>query len=77
MFGFFLADVLRKNLDDVSKIDNYLFSFFIKECIKRGIYFAPSKFEAGFISTKHSKKLINETIKKIKDINFKEYKNEI
>jgi len=77
MFGFFLADVLPKNLNDVSKIDNDLFSFFIKECIKRGIYFAPSKFEAGFISTKHSKKLINETIKKIKDINFKEYKNEI
>ena len=41
---------------------------FINECIKNGIYFAPSKFEAGFISTKHTNKEINNTISVIKEI---------
>ena len=31
--------------------------------LSKGIYFAPSSFEAGFISSKHSVKDINYTIK--------------
>jgi glutamate-1-semialdehyde aminotransferase len=33
-----------------------------------GIYFAPSKFEAGFISTTHSNDVIDLTLTKIEKI---------
>jgi len=35
---------------------------FINACIKNGIYFAPSKYEAGFISSMHSNKEIDKTL---------------
>jgi glutamate-1-semialdehyde 2,1-aminomutase len=36
--------------------------------MSHGIYFAPSKFEAGFISSMHTKTEINNTISKVKKI---------
>ena len=41
---------------------------FFKDCLNQGIYFAPSKYEAGFISTKHTKKILDEVINKVKVI---------
>jgi glutamate-1-semialdehyde 2,1-aminomutase len=62
MFGFFFSEELPLNIDDVSKTNDQTFSMFINACIKNGIYFAPSKFEAGFISSMHNNKVINETL---------------
>ena len=49
MFGFFFSDRLPSNIEDVSESDDVIFASFLNSCIKNGIYFAPSKFEAGFI----------------------------
>ncbi len=68
MFGFFFSDNLPKNLNDVIKTNSNQFKNFLNACIKRGVYFAPSKFEAGFISTKHTKTEINNTISIVKEI---------
>ena len=68
MFGFFFSEELPKNLNEVINTNDQQFKSFINECIKNGIYFAPSKFEAGFISTKHTNKEINNTISVIKEI---------
>ena len=68
MFGFFFSEELPKNIDDVSKTNDEIFSFFINACIKNGIYFAPSKYEAGFISAKHGNAEIDETLKVINKI---------
>ena len=68
MFGFFFSDDLPKNLNDVTKSNDKHFKNFLNECLNRGIYFAPSKFEAGFISTKHTKTEINNTISIVKEI---------
>ena len=68
MFGFFFSEELPKNLNEVINTNDQQFKSFINECIKNGIYFAPSKFEAGFISTKHTNKEINNTINVIKEI---------
>ena len=68
MFGFFFSEELPKNLSDVINTNDQEFKSFINECIKNGVYFAPSKFEAGFISTKHTNKEINNTISVIKEI---------
>lgn len=62
MFGFFFSEELPLNIDDVSKTNDQTFSMFINACIKNGIYFAPSKFEAGFISSMHNNKEIDETL---------------
>ena len=62
MFGFFFSEELPLNINDVSKTNDKTFSMFINACIKNGIYFAPSKYEAGFISSMHSNKEIDETL---------------
>ena len=68
MFGFFFSENLPKNLNDVIATNDKQFKNFLNKCINNGIYFAPSRFEAGFISTKHTKVEINHTIRTIKKI---------
>ena len=68
MFGFFFSEVLPKNFKDVVKTNDKHFKNFLNQCINNGIYFAPSKFEAGFISTKHTKTEISNTIAITKNI---------
>ena len=68
MFGFFFSEDLPKNLQDVTNTNNEQFKNFLNSCINQGIYFAPSKFEAGFISSMHTSTEINNTIGKVKQI---------
>jgi len=68
MFGFFFSEDLPKNLQDVTNTNNEQFKNFLNSCINQGIYFAPSKFEAGFISSMHTSTEINNTISKVKQI---------
>ena len=68
MFGFFFTDEFPNNFDDVSASSDQYFESFFKDCLNQGIYFAPSKYEAGFISTKHTKKILDEVINKVKVI---------
>ncbi len=68
MFGFFFTDEFPNNFDDVSASNDKYFESFFKDCLNQGIYFAPSKYEAGFISTKHTKKILDEVINKVKVI---------
>ena len=68
MFGFFFSTNLPQNINDVSETCDKTFSTFLNACIKNGIYFAPSKYEAGFISTQHAEDEINKTIKIVANI---------
>ena len=68
MFGFFFSEELPKNIDDVSKTNDELFSSFINACIQNGIYFAPSKYEAGFISATHGDTEIDKTLEVVNRI---------
>ena len=68
MFGFFFANEFPNNFDDVVASNDKYFESFFKDCLNQGIYFAPSKYEAGFISTKHTKKILDEVINKVKVI---------
>ena len=68
MFGFFFSQELPSNLVDVENTNDKQFKKFLNKCIDNGIYFAPSKFEAGFISTKHTKTEISNTIKIVEKI---------
>jgi glutamate-1-semialdehyde 2,1-aminomutase len=45
-----------------------MFSSFLNSCINNGIYFAPSKYEAGFISAMHKNLEIEKTLGIVKKI---------
>ena len=65
MFGFFFAEQQPRNFEDVVKTNDKNFEQFFKQSLDQGIYFAPSKFEAGFISTKHSESVLKNVLSKI------------
>ena len=49
------------NLEDAKKSRIEEFARFFHGCLTRGVYFAPSQFEAGFISTAHTLEVLEET----------------
>ena len=54
MFCLFFTEGPVRNLDDTKKSDTAAFAKFFHHCLERGVYFAPSQFETGFISTAHT-----------------------
>ncbi len=68
MFGFFFNENEVKNFDDALKSDTKRFAKFHQEMLKRGVYFACSQFETGFISTPITDELIDETVEKAKEV---------
>ena len=65
MFGFFFSEDLPNNYEEVLASDGELFIKFFNAALKNGIYFAPSKYEAGFISTTHDSSILEQTIEKV------------
>ena len=65
MFGFFFAKTMPSNFDEVVATDDGIFTKYLNACIANGIYFAPSKYEAGFISTQHDEHILNTVIEKV------------
>jgi glutamate-1-semialdehyde 2,1-aminomutase len=68
MFGFYFSSTKPQNYHDMELIDNRMFNLFFHEMLKRGVYFAPSMFEAGFICAKHDNAVINQTLNIIEDV---------
>jgi len=62
MFGLFFSPSVPKNFAEVMKSDRDRFNRFFHAMLRRGIYLAPSAFEAGFVSGAHSDADIAETI---------------
>jgi glutamate-1-semialdehyde 2,1-aminomutase len=60
-FGLFFSDVPIRDWD-TAKADTDRFAAFHAAMLGRGIYLAPSQFEAGFISTVHGDAEIDATI---------------
>jgi glutamate-1-semialdehyde 2,1-aminomutase len=67
MFGIHFNDVLPNNLEQVLKSNNEFFNKFFHYMLKKGIYFAPSIFEAGFINLYHNKIIIDEVLNIMED----------
>ena len=62
MFGFFFAPSCARNFSEAGLADIERFKRFFHACLKRGVYFAPSAYEAGFISGAHSESVVGETL---------------
>jgi len=63
MIGLFFTDKDVINFDDAKTCDLDMFSAFYRGMLEKGIYLAPSQFEAIFISSAHSVKDIDTTVK--------------
>jgi glutamate-1-semialdehyde 2,1-aminomutase len=61
MFCLIFAAGPIDDLAAMKRSDLKRFAKFFHECLKRGIYFAPSQFETGFISCAHSAEDIEQT----------------
>ena len=62
MFGFFLCDGPVRNFEDAKAADTVRFGKLHRAMLERGVYLAPSAFEAGFTSLAHSDADIDATI---------------
>jgi glutamate-1-semialdehyde 2,1-aminomutase len=62
MFGLFFADRPVTNWETASQSDTERFAQYFQTMLSRGVYLAPSQFEAGFLSTQHTTAEIHKTI---------------
>ena len=62
MFGYFFADSSVTTWDEAAKADTVRFAQFHGLMLDRGVYLAPSQFEAGFLSTQHTIAEIQNTL---------------
>lgn len=63
MFCTYFTDQPVWNLADALRADRDRFARFFHGMLERGIYFAPSQFEAGFLSTAHTPADIERTVR--------------
>jgi glutamate-1-semialdehyde 2,1-aminomutase len=62
MFCAYFTSEPVHNLSDAMKCDRDRFARYFRGMLDRGIYFAPSQFEAGFLSLAHTEKEIEATV---------------
>jgi len=68
MFGFFFQNDIVYNFEDAKKSDLKSFNKFFHAALDSGVYFAPSQFEAGFLSFAHEGATISRTVEVIEEI---------
>ena len=67
MFGFFLCDGPVRNFEEAKATDSERFAKLHRAMLERGVYLAPSSFEAGFTSLAHTDADIDATIEAFRD----------
>ena len=64
MFGLYFADRVPASYAEVMACDKERFNRFFHAMLDDGVYFAPSAYEAGFLSAAHGDDDIAETVRK-------------
>jgi glutamate-1-semialdehyde 2,1-aminomutase len=62
MFGLYFAERAPASLAEVMRTDRERFNRFFHAMLERGVYLAPSAYEAGFVSAAHGEKEIEATL---------------
>lgn len=68
MFCLYFRNGPVLNLAEAKKSDTAAFARYFHEALNSGVYFAPSQFEAGFISTAHTSEHLQRISKIVSDI---------
>lgn len=63
MFGFYLCDGPVRNFEEAKQANSEYFGKLHRSMLQKGVYLAPSAFEAGFMSLAHSEDDIDATLK--------------
>src|SRR5205814_6215632 len=67
MWGMFFRAEPVRSFADAKESDTQMFSRFFHAALDRGVYLAPSAFEAAFMSAAHSDADIDETLARLED----------
>ena len=67
MWGFFFAADPVYDLDDAKRSDTAMYARFFHAALARGVYLAPSAFEAAFMSSAHSDADVDLTVELLGD----------
>ena len=62
MFGLFFSDRPVTSFAEVTACDEDIFKRFFHLMLDRGVYLAPSMYEAGFVSSTHSDQVVDDTL---------------
>lgn len=62
MFTFFFTDQPVTDYESAKRSDTAKFGKFFRLMLERGIYLAPSQFEAAFLSAAHTEEDIGKTV---------------
>jgi glutamate-1-semialdehyde 2,1-aminomutase len=65
MFTTFFSDTRSVDWNTVKIADKALFGKFFQKMLQNGVYLAPSQFEAGFLSIKHTDEIIETTLEAV------------
>jgi glutamate-1-semialdehyde 2,1-aminomutase len=68
MFTFFFTDQPVTDYDSAKRSDTDKFGKFFRAMLERGIYLAPSQFEAAFLSAAHTEEDIRRTAAAVREI---------
>ncbi|MBW4630927.1 MAG: glutamate-1-semialdehyde 2,1-aminomutase [Iphinoe sp. HA4291-MV1] len=68
MFGLFFTNGPVHNYEDAKKSDTAKFGRFHRGMLERGVYLAPSQFEAGFTSIAHTEEDVEQTLQAARDV---------
>ncbi|OYV73074.1 MAG: aspartate aminotransferase family protein, partial [Acidithiobacillus ferrivorans] len=68
MFGWFFHDRPVRRFDDVMAADAQRYGRFFHGLLKRGVYLAPSAYEAGFVSAAHGAAEIAATLAAAREV---------
>jgi glutamate-1-semialdehyde 2,1-aminomutase len=67
MWGLFFSETPVRSFSEALQTDVERFRTFFHACLDRGVFLAPSAFEAGFLSTAHEESDIDETLERVSD----------
>ncbi len=68
MFGIYFLPERPHGFSDVMKADQKAFNAFFHGMLEHGCYFAPSTFEAGFVSIAHTDEVIDSTVAAAREV---------
>jgi glutamate-1-semialdehyde 2,1-aminomutase len=67
MWGFFFHDGPVRNFEDAKRSDVEMYKRFFHAALERGVYLAPSAFEAAFMSAAHGDREVEETLNRLEE----------
>ena len=67
MFGFFFSEHPVRSYRDTLTTKKESFNKFFHAMLENGVYFAPSAFEAGFVSAAHAGEALEFTLQALSD----------